>query len=345
MLKSIILFATFVSITLAQPELASLEADGFLTDEYIDYLNNIKSSTWKAGRNFNKHINTDYVRGLLGSLDQTLPLETSLPTKYVSNIDTKSIPENFDSRTQWPKCKTIKQIRDQGTCGSCWAFGAVEAISDRICIATNGTTDVMISAEELLSCCRNCGYGCKGGWTLPAWSYWVSNGLVSGGLYGTSDTCEPYTIQPCEHHTTGPLPQCSQLGESRTPRCKQQCVSGYTKSFQQDKHYGQKAYNVIRMQSQIQHEIMTNGPVEAGYIVYSDFVNYKSGVYQRHSSQTLGGHAIKILGWGVENGTPYWLCANSWNTRWGDEGFFKIRRGTNECGIESNIVAGIPRTN
>ena len=48
MLKSIILFATFLSITLAQPELASLEADGFLTDEYIDYLNNIKSSTWKV---------------------------------------------------------------------------------------------------------------------------------------------------------------------------------------------------------------------------------------------------------------------------------------------------------
>jgi hypothetical protein len=54
------------------------------------------------------------------------------------------------------------------------------------------------------------------------------------------------------------------------------------------------------------------------------------------------GHAIKIVGWGVEAGVPYWRVANSWNGDWGDKGFFKIRRGTNECGIEAGVVAGIP---
>lgn len=63
-------------------------------------------------------------------------------------------------------------------------------------------------------------------------------------------------------------------------------------------------------------EISTNGPVEADFTVYSDFVQYKSGVYQRHSREALGGHAIRILGWGVEGGVKYWLCANSWNTDW-----------------------------
>nr|1SP4_A Chain A, Cathepsin B [Bos taurus] len=48
------------------------------------------------------------------------------------------LPESFDAREQWPNCPTIKEIRDQGSCGSCWAFGAVEAISDRICIHSNG---------------------------------------------------------------------------------------------------------------------------------------------------------------------------------------------------------------
>jgi cathepsin B len=42
-----------------------------------------------------------------------------------------------------------------------------------------------------------------------------------------------------------------------------------------------------------------------------DFLTYKSGVYQYQSGQELGGHAVKMLGWGVENGTPYWICANS----------------------------------
>ena len=93
----------------------------------------------------------------------------------------------------------------------------------------------------------------------------------------------------------------------------------------------------------IQMEIITNGPVEAAFTVYSDFPSYKSGVYQHTSGTEMGGHAIKILGWGVENGTPYWLVANSWNTDWGDKGFFKILRGKNECGIEEEIMAGLPR--
>jgi cathepsin B len=48
-------------------------------------------------------------------------------------------------------------------------------------------------------------------------------------------------------------------------------------------------------------------------------LSYKSGVYQHVSGEELGGHAIKVLGWGVENGTPYWLVANSWNEDWGDK--------------------------
>lgn len=55
----------------------------------------------------------------------------------------------------------------------------------------------------------------------------------------------------------------------------------------------------------------------------------------------LGGHAIKLLGWGEENGTPYWLLANSWNETWGDHGFFKVLRGVNECGIEGGLYAGL----
>lgn len=45
-----------------------------------------------------------------------------------------------------------------------------------------------------------------------------------------------------------------------------------------------------------------------------------SGVYQHVSGSLVGGHAIKVLGWGEEDGVPYWLCANSWNTDWGDNG-------------------------
>ena len=82
------------------------------------------------------------------------------------------------------------------------------------------------------------------------------------------------------------------------------------------------------------------------FVLFSIFVYLVyliQGVYKTHSKNELGGHAIRILGWGKENGVPYWLVANSWNTDWGDNGYIKILRGSDECGIESDISAGIPK--
>ena len=83
---------------------------------------------------------------------------------------------------------------------------------------------------------------------------------------------------------------------------------------------GATNYGVNSDPEQIMTEILNFGPVEAAFTVYADFPSYKSGVYQHVTGSALGGHAIKILGWGVEDGTPYWLVANSWNTDWGDKG-------------------------
>lgn len=91
-------------------------------------------------------------------------------------------------------------------------------------------------------------------------------------------------------------------------------------------------------------EVYTNGPVEVSFSVYEDFAHYKSGVYKYIKGDLMGGHAVKLVGWGTEGGTDYWLVANSWNTAWGEDGYFKIARGSNECGIEEDVVAGMPST-
>ena len=90
----------------------------------------------------------------------------------------------------------------------------------------------------------------------------------------------------------------------------------------------------------IQMEIMRGGPVETGFTVYSDFYSYKSGVYTHTYGQELGGHAVKIIGWGqtADGMTNYWIVANSWGTSWGMDGFFQIAFG--ECGIDSDAYAG-----
>jgi len=88
-------------------------------------------------------------------------------------------------------------------------------------------------------------------------------------------------------------------------------------------------------------ELVTNGPMYVAFSVYSDFPTYKSGVYKHTSgSSYLGGHAVTLVGYGEENGQKYWKIKNSWNEQWGDNGHFKIVRGTDECGIESSVSAG-----
>jgi len=73
-------------------------------------------------------------------------------------------------------------------------------------------------------------------------------------------------------------------------------------------------------------------------------MSYQGGVYKRTSDNLLGGHAVKIVGWGVDtDGTEYWIVANSWNTSWGEDGFFRIAFG--ECNFEQSLWAGTPSLN
>lgn len=209
-------------------------------------------------------------------------------------------------------------------------------MTDRWCIANNQQDNTRISMENILTCCSICGYGCNGGYPIMAWKWWTSAGIVSGDTYQTYQWCQPYFLPSCGTGCPPPV---------NAPACSKQCAPEYTGTipYSQDFFFGKSAYNVAANVAAIQTEIMTNGPVEAAFTVYEDFMSYTSGVYVHTTGQALGGHAIKILGWGVSNGQAYWLCANSWSASWGMNGFFEILRGVNECGIESGVVAGLPK--
>lgn len=311
-----------------------------LSNDVINYINSI-DTTWKAGHNARfDNVPVHVLKNMMGVHPDH---EKYMPTEVVVHSDdvVNDLPATFDARTQWPQCPSIKEIRDQSACGSCWALGAVEAMTDRICVQSNGTQQVHLSAEDLVDCCVIiCGMGCNGGFPGMAWFYWVHFGIVSGGNYNTNEGCMPYSLESCEHHINGTLPPCGDV--KGTPKCNRQCREGSNLQYRQDKHKGKKSYKVNRDAKQIMAEIQQSGPVEAAFTVFADFPSYKSGVYKHESGGQLGGHAVKILGWGNENGSDYWLVANSWNADWGDMGFFKIRRGNDECGIESNIIGGTP---
>ncbi|KAG1662095.1 Cathepsin B [Nymphon striatum] len=203
--------------------------------------------------------------------------ENNVKLPVMHSEPANTIPEEFDARVHWPQCPSIGEIRDQGQCASSWAFAAVETMTDRICIQSKG------------------------------WIHFIKEGLVTGGPYNSHSGCRPYTIPD------GPGPR----SRTKTPKCIKKCQPGYNKTYTMDKHHGQKTYAIVPSQAHIKTDIMTNGPVAAYFMTYADFPNYKSGVYERSSLKELGMLTVKILGWGVENGSPYWLAANSWNTSWG----------------------------
>jgi len=287
--------------------------------------------------------NLSHVANLCGTVLKDSPNYFALPEIIDDTLMESDIPESFDARDQWPACPSIAHVRDQSSCGSCWAFGSTEAYNDRRCIATGDAT--LLSVEDTTACCGlfNCmSQGCGGGQPSGAWNWFSHTGVVSGGDFGEKDdqTCLPYSMETCAHHVpaSSGIPECPKT-EYKTPRCKKSCVSGFSAGYSSDKRKADSAYSLSTV-AKIQSDIMKYGPVTGAFSVYSDFPTYKEGVYKHVSGSMLGGHAIKIYGWGVESGTPYWLVMNSWNSAWGDKGSFKILRGSDECGIESQISAG-----
>jgi len=294
----------------------------------VDHINSLNPG-WTAGYNSRIHsLSPPEYKGLLGTFREE-PEANGLfaPWKVRKHPKVDNLPDSFDARERWSQCSsTIGYIRDQGHCGSCWAFGAVEALSDRFCIHGNET--VNLSANDIVGCCGIlCGQGCNGGWPYKAWRYFMRKGVVT-------EKCDPYFDQEgCGH------PGCSP--GYPTPRCSRKCESD-NEFWSSSKHYARDAYVVGPNQEEIKAELFLNGPLEVDFTVFEDFSYYKSGVYRHVYGGIAGGHAVKLVGWGTEDGDDYWLIANSWNEDWGENGYFKILRGVNECGIESDAVAGMP---
>lgn len=141
-----------------------------LSDKFIEEINK-KATTWKAGRNFDENIPMTYFRQLMGvHPDAHLYRDPVLMHSIAAD---EELPDNFDARAQWPDCPTISEIRDQGGCGSCYVFGATEAMSDRVCIHSNATVHFRFSSDDVVSCCSLCGMGCNGGFPGMVWRYWV----------------------------------------------------------------------------------------------------------------------------------------------------------------------------
>lgn len=271
--------------------------------------------------------------------------------------DPADLPVSFDARDAWgANCTIIGKVGSQAACGDCWAWSATQAYESARCIAGRGP-DEELSRQDMAECCfgAGCGYskGCVAGTPRAAFS-WIAHfgGISTGGMYNSSQGCKPYSLFPCSVETraqdpTNPLPVCHNTNPPRTLTCRASC----TNPLFNGTYAGDKVGNhdpdftvsglVYRddNQTHMMNFMKTYGPISVAFEVFDDFPTYKTGVYVRSkNAKGLGGHAVTAVGWGVDNGTKYWTVKNSWSTYWGEKGYFRIRRGTNEAGIEGQAV-------
>ena len=101
-------------------------------------------------------------------------------------------------------------------------------------------------------------------------------------------------------------------------------------------------------EAEMRQALYNNGPVAVSFEVLDDFFHYKGGIYQHTGLKDsfnpfeITNHVVLLVGWGEENGVPYWIVKNSWGTGWGEEGFFRIMRGQDEVSIESLALESVP---
>lgn len=338
----------------------AISLDDIAREALVREINSAPGVLWNAAPNPSlKGLPVDYCPKSMCGVKPSPP-ELLAKAKRAPKVNAV-IPDSFDSATNWPQCKkVITDIRDQSACGCCWAFAAASAASDRLCIATNGTMAFPLSAQNMCFCAEE--DGCQGGSILSPWYYLTDHGLVTGGNQNATGAfgggwCSEFSLPHCHHHgptRNDPYPDegtssCPIVQEGDSPSCPAKCDSSaiFPHSDFASDHYGFDG-DVTNYGGDgadaIAQAIMEHGPVETAFTVYADFANYASGIYHHVTGTAMGGHAVKIVGWGIENATKYWKVQNSWNPYWGENGYFRIKRGNNECGIEDQVTANSPNS-
>lgn len=207
------------------------------------------------------------------------------PIKSVSLL-----PASVDWRTK----NVVTPVKDQGGCGSCWAFSTVETVESNVAIETGKL--LTLSPQEIVSCAKNpshCGGtgGCQGSTQWLGFNYTIGAGLVTESTYpyeGSTGVCRTAKTSP---------PAIGIKGCVRLP------ANNYT----------------ILMNA-----VATVGPISISAAA-EPWQLYSSGVFNGACGADVD-HAIQAVGYGTSGSDTYWLVRNSWGSGWGEEGYIRIKR-------------------
>ncbi|KAL0322813.1 UNVERIFIED_CONTAM: Cysteine protease XCP2 [Sesamum angustifolium] len=275
--------------------------------KHIDERNKVASNYWLGLNEFADMSHDEFKNMYLGLKTDQLPKrdESHQEFKY---RDVESLPKSVD----WRKKGAVTRVKNQGSCGSCWAFSTVAAVEGINQIATGNLTE--LSEQELIDCDTTYNNGCNGGLMDYAFAYIVSK----GGIHKEEDY--PYLMEEgtCEENR----------GESEVVT-----ISGY--------------HDVPANDEQSLLKALANQPLSVAIEASGrDFQFYSGGVFDGHCGTELD-HGVAAVGYGSSKGLDYIIVKNSWGPKWGEKGFIRMKRNTGKpagmCGI--NKMASFPTKN
>ncbi|XP_024532422.1 ervatamin-B [Selaginella moellendorffii] len=268
---------------------------------YINSHNARRNNSHSLGLNKFADLTNSEFRGLyVGRLQRPAPFHEVGDIALVADTATS---------VDWRKKGGVTEIKDQGDCGSCWAFSAIAAVEGLTFLSTG--TLVSLSEQELVDCDTTVNQGCDGGMMDYAFQYMIRNGGI------TSQSNYPYRAQ--------------------RGACDKDKVKYHAATI--------NGFQAIPPQSEeLLLRAVANQPVsvaiEAGG---QDFQLYSSGVFTGECGSNLD-HGVAIVGYGTDaGGRQYWLVKNSWGSGWGESGYVRMERqgpGAGVCGI--NLDASYP---
>ncbi|KAF8406281.1 hypothetical protein HHK36_008366 [Tetracentron sinense] len=261
---------------------------------------NAENRTYKLGLNrFADLTNEEYRAIYLGTKpDAKRRVSKSKSDRYAHRAG-ENLPESVD----WREKGAVVSVKDQGSCGSCWAFSTIAAVEGINKIVTGDL--ISLSEQELVDCDRSYNQGCNGGLMDYAFEFIINNGGI--------DSEEDYPYKASDG-------VCDQYRKN----ARVVTIDGY----EDVPEYDEKALQTAVANQPVSVAIEAGGRA---------FQLYQSGVFTGTCGIALD-HGVAAVGYGTENGVDYWIVRNSWGASWGESGYIRMERnvaGTanGKCGI------------